>query len=149
MTFAGSLFALATFSTFFCAAVNAYTLRLAYPLWRAVPPQAFAALHREYLRRLTPVITLPHVVMFWASGLLLRWHPAAFSLRDAIFLFTFDAAVIVLSAFAAGPIHSCFERTGFLDAPGLLRLLQISALRTGLMLAASALICAQIASAVR
>ncbi len=146
MTLAGFLFALATFSTLFCTAVNAYTLRLAYPLWRVVPPEAFAAHHREYLRRLTPVITFPHIVMFFASALLLRFRPASFSRRDAILLFLVDAAVVAISAFAAGPIHSRFERTGLLDSPGLSRLLQISALRTGLMLAASALLCLRIAA---
>ncbi len=147
MTLPGSLFTLATFSTFFCTAVNAYTLRLAYPLWRAVPPAAFAALHREYLRRLTPVITLPHIVMFFSSGLLLRWHPSSFRFRDAIALFILDASVVAVSAFAAGPIHSRFERTGHLDAPGLTHLLQISALRTALMLTASYLLCVCIAHA--
>ena len=145
MTLPGCLFALATFSTFFCAAINAYTLRRAYPLWRAVPPEAFAALHREYLRRLTPVITLPHVVMFFSSALLLRWHPSSFPLGDAILLFTLDAAVVAVSAFAAGPIHSRFERSGRLDAPGLARLLQLSALRTARTLAVSALLCFYIA----
>ena len=144
MTLPGIVFALATFSTFFCTAVNAYTLRLAYPLWRAVPPEAFAALHREYLRRLTPVITLPHVVMFFSSALLLHWRPPSFRLRDAVLLFTLDAGVVAISAFAAGPIHSRFERTGSLDAPGLTLLLRISALRTAMMLAAGVLLCLRI-----
>ena len=147
MTLAGSLFALATFSTFFCTAVNAYTLRLAYPLWRSVPPAAFAALHREYLRRLTPVITLPHVTMFFSSALLLRWRPACFDLRDATLLFALDAGVVAVSAFAAGPIHSRFERTGQLDDAGMTGLLRISTLRTVLMLAASGLLCLRIAHA--
>ena len=147
MTFAGILFAFATFSTFFCAAVNAYTLRLAYPLWRVVPPTAFAALHREYLRRLTPVITLPHIAMFFSSGLLLRWRPFSFRLRDAVVLFALDAGVVAVSAFAAGPIHSRFERTGCLEDAGLARLLQISVVRTALMLTASLLLCMPIAIA--
>ncbi len=145
MTLAGFLFALATFSTFFCAAINAYTLRLAYPLWRVVPPEDFAALHREYLRRLTPVITFPHIVMFFSSALLLRWRPASFGLRDAVLLFALDAGVVAVSAFVAGPVHSRFERTGCLDALGLTLLIRISALRTVLMLAAAGLLCMQIA----
>ncbi len=148
MTLRGSLFVLATFSTFFCTAVNAYTLRIAYPLWRTVPLQAFAALHREYLQRLTPVITLPHIVMFFSSALLLRWRPGCFSLRDAVVLFGLDAGVVAVSAFAAGPIHSRFERTGQLEDPGLIDLLRISALRTVMMLAASGLLCLSIARAV-
>ncbi len=148
MTLAGSLFALAIFSTFFCTAVNAYTLRIAYPLWRAVPPEAFAAHHREYLRRLTPVITLPHIVMFFSSASLLRWRPSSFRLRDAVVLFVLDAGVVAVSAFAAGPIHSRFERTGHLDPAGLTLLLRISALRTVSMLAASGLLCLRIARAV-
>ena len=147
MTLAGALFALATFSTVFCTAVNAYTLRLAYPLWCVVPREAFAAYHREYLRRLTPVITFPHVVMFFSSALLLRWRPASFSLQEAILLFGLDAGVVVISALAAGPIHSRFERTGRLDEPGLTWLLRISVLRTGMMLAASGLLCLRMACA--
>ncbi len=146
MTLTGALFSLATFSTFFCTAINAYTLRLAYPLWRVVPPEAFTALHREYLRRLTPVITLPHIVMFFSSALLLRWRPISFGLRDAVLLFVLDAGVVVVSAFAAGPIHSRFGRTGHLDSPGLVLLIRISALRTAMMLAASCLLCLRIAS---
>ena len=145
MTLAGALFALATFSTVFCTAVNAYTLRLAYPLWRVVPPEAFAAHHREYLRRLAPVITFPHVVMFFSSALLVRWHPSCLRLRDAVVLFVLDASVVAISAFAAGPIHSRFERTGQRDNPGLISLLRISAVRTVLMLAASGLLCVRIA----
>ena len=148
MTLPGSLFAVATFFTLFCAAVNAYTLRLAYPLWRAVPPEAFPAYHREYLRRLTPVITLPHIVMFFSSALLVRWRPASFGLRDAVLLFLLDTGVVLVSAFVAGPIHSRFERTGRLDAPGLTLLIRISTLRTVMMLAASALLCLRVASAV-
>lgn len=145
MTPARALFALAAFSTFFCTAVNAYTLRLAYPLWRTVPPEAFAAVHREYLRRLTPVITLPHIVMFFSSALLLFWRPSYFGLRDAALLFILDAGVVVISAFVAGPVHSRFERTGYLDDRGLKYLIRISALRTAIMLAASALLCLRIA----
>ena len=148
ITPAGTLFALATFSTIFCTAINAYTLRLAYPLWRIVPPETFAALHRAYLDWLTPVVTLPHVLLFFSSALLLRWRPACFSLQDAILLFLLDGGVVAVSAFAAGPIHSRFESTGHLDAPGLKTLLRISALRTAMMLAASTLLCLRIASAV-
>ncbi len=145
MTLSGVLFALTLFSTLFCTAVNAYTLCLAYPLWRAVPPSAFGAYHREYLRRLSPVITLPHVVMFFSSALLLYRHPSYFGLRDAVLLFALEAVVVAVSAFAAGPIQSRFERTGRLDAPGLALLLRISTLRTILMLAAGALLCFRIA----
>ena len=39
------LFILAVLSTTFCAAVNAYTYRLAYPLWRWVGAKEFGTLH--------------------------------------------------------------------------------------------------------
>ena len=141
MTLPGMLLALTVVSTVFCTAVNAYTLRIAYPLWSFVPPAAFAALHREYLRRLTPVITIPHIVMFFSSALLLCCRPASFRLRDAVLVFALNAGVVAISAFAAGPIHSRFERTGSLDSPGLTLLLRISALRTAMMLVASAVLC--------
>ncbi len=132
------LFVIAAFATVFCTAVNAYTLRIAYPLWQWVAPADFSAVHQNYLRLLGPVITFPHIVMFFASAGLLRWRPEWFSLQEAIWLFALDAAVVAVSAFWAGPIHSGFERTGVLDAAGLHGLLVISALRTVMMLGACA-----------
>jgi hypothetical protein len=136
------LFVAAAFSTVFCTAVNCYTWRLAYPLWRAVPSAGFAAVHREYLRLLAPVITLPHIVMFLSSGLLLWRRPLLLSFRAAALLFVLDAGVVAISAFGAGPIHTRMERSGRLDPEGLRTLIQISALRSLMMLAASALVAA-------
>lgn len=131
-----TLYLVAAFATVFCAAINAYTLCVAYPLWRYVGAADFATLHQNYLRVLGPVITFPHIVMFFASAALLRWRPGWFSLREALWLFALDAAVVVVSAFWAGPIHSGFERAGVLDAGGLHWLLVISGLRTAMMLGA-------------
>jgi hypothetical protein len=142
-------FVIAAFATIFCTAVNCYTARIAYPLWRQVDPASFGAFHREYLRLLAPVITLPHIVMFFASAALLRWRPACVSLPQAAALFALDAAVVALSAFWAGPIHSRFERTGLLDQTGISTLIRISVLRSVLMLAASGLVSSIILQAIR
>ncbi len=99
-------------ATVFCTAVNCYTFCLAYPLWRWVGPAEFGALHRAYLRLLGPVITFPHIVMFFASGALLRWRPGWLPFAQAVWLFALDASVVAVSAFWAGPIHSRFERIG-------------------------------------
>ncbi len=147
MTWTVWLFLTATFSTIFCTAVNCYTYRLAYPLWRWVGPQDFGTLHKDYLRRLGPVITAPHVVMFFASGMLLRWRPPFFTLTSAIALFTLDAGVVLISLLAAAPIHNRLERTGTLHDAGLRRLVSISAARSLMMLAASAITLYSIASA--
>lgn len=135
------LLLVAAFATIFCTAVNCYTLRLAYPLWRWVGKAEFGALHQAYLRLLGPVITFPHIVMFFASGALFCWRPRWFSLADASWLFLLDAGVVAVSAFSAGPIHSRFEKAGLADEAGLRRLIQISALRSVLMLLASGLVC--------
>jgi hypothetical protein len=145
----GVIFVLAAFATIFCAAVNCYTARIAYPLWRQVDPPGFGAFHREYLRLLAPVITVPHIVMFFASAALLRWRPACVTLPEAVALFALDAAVVALSAFWAGPIHSRFERAGVIDQPGIATLIRISVLRSILMLAASGLVCSIILQAIR
>jgi hypothetical protein len=137
---AGCVFAVVILATVFCAAVNLYTFQIAYPLWRVVGTAEFAALHREYLRRLNWIITAPHVVMFFSAGALIAWHPAFVSRVSAIVLFALDAAVVAVSAFAAGPTHDRFARTGVADAEGLRRLIRISALRSGLMLCACGLI---------
>ena len=55
--------------------------------------------------------------------------------------------MVGVSAFWAGPIHSRFTRAGATDRPGLRTLLRISALRSLLMLAASALVCWSMARA--
>ncbi len=128
------------FSTFFCAAINAYTVQVAYPLWRSVKPEAFAALHQEYLRRLWPVITVPHVVMFFSSAALIRWHPSYLTTPFAAAVFGLNAAVVLVSMFGAGPIHTRFEKTGQIDEAGFRALLRISALRTCLMLLSSGLL---------
>ena len=139
------LFLIAVFSTFFCTAVNCYTWRLAYPLWRQTGPACFARLHGEYLRLLGPVITFPHIVMFFASGLLLLRRPLFFSASQAVALFLLDGGVVALSASLAGPIHTRFTRSGILDESGLHRLLVISAVRSVLMLAASGILCSTLA----
>ena len=147
---AGLAFFLTTLvSTFFCTAVNCYTVQIAYPLWRSVAGDHFPALHQEYLKRLWPVITLPQIVMFFASaGLLWRratyvdaWHAAT--------IFGLNSAVIIISAFVAGPIHSRFTRERALDEPGLRRLIAISAIRVGLMLCSCWILVAVLLHALR
>ena len=136
-----AVFLTALASTLFCTAVNCYTWRLAYPLWRKVRAEEFGALHREYLRQLTPIITLPHILMFFSSAALLSVRPLFLPFGSAALIFAFNAAVILISIFAAGPIHDRFSRQERLDGPGLRRLVQISALRSLLMLASSLLLC--------
>lgn len=123
-------------ATVFCAAVNAYTLQVMYPVWRVLDAANFAALHREYLQRLWPVITLPHVVMFFASMALMVARPWFVSRSEAIAVFALDAGVVVVSAFLAGPIHTRFEQQGAADAAGLQALIVISAARVVMMFAA-------------
>ena len=73
---AGWVFGVSVFANVFCSAVNLYTWRLGYPLWGFAGAE-FSAVHREYLRRLTPVITVPHVIMFLASWASVWWRIAA------------------------------------------------------------------------
>jgi hypothetical protein len=127
-------------TTVFCAAVNAYTLQVGYPLWRVAGPE-FAAVHREYLERLWPVITLPHVVMFFASATMMWWRPAFVGRWEAVAVFTLNATVVVVSAFGAGPIHGRFEQNGVMDAQGYSALIGISALRVVLMVTACGVLC--------
>ncbi len=129
-----AIFIVAILSTVFCAAVNAYTYRLAYPLWRWVGPREFGALHTEYLRLLTPVITVPHVLMFFACGALIFLRPAYMARWEAVALFTLAATVVGVSAWIAGPVHSQIERTGVLDDAGFTRLMTVSAGRVGMMM---------------
>jgi len=134
------VFVATVFSTFFCTAVNCYTFRIAYPLWGFVGQDAFAEVHREYMRRLDWIITVPHVAMFFSTALLIAVRPAFVGRMGAMVLFALCAAVVGVSAFAAGPVHDRFTRTGIADPAGLRRLVRISALRVGLMLAASGLL---------
>ena len=136
----GCVFAVAVFSTFFCAAVNAYTLRIGYPLWRLVGRAEFGALHREYLRVLNPIITVPHVLMFFADGALLWRRPALLPMLAAVVVSGLATAVTLISAFVAGPVHDRFARNGAVDAAGMRRLIVISAWRTAMMLGASAVL---------
>jgi hypothetical protein len=130
------VFVVTLISTVFCAAVNAYTLQVAYPLWASVGAAEFGGFHSDYLRRLWPVITLPHVVMFFASAALIWRHPGFITERMAVSVFALDAAVIGISAFVAGPVHDRFTRQGRMDVHGLKRLLKVSVFRVVLMLAA-------------
>lgn len=134
------LFALATFSTFFCTAVNAYTLTIGYPLWGFVGNAEFGVLHREYLQRLNSVITIPHVVMFFATGGLVVWRPAFIGLVNVWAVAALAWAVVGVSAFVAGPVHDRFSRQGHVDEPGMSLLIRISLGRTLMMLAASVLL---------
>ncbi len=130
------VFIAALFSSLFCTAVNCYTYRIAYPLWAAVGPAEFPVVHREYMRRLDWIVTIPHIVMFFSAAALVRWHPRFVPIVAASWLFGLVASVIAVSAFAAGPIHSRFTRTGLADSAGLTQLIRISLLRVILMTAA-------------
>jgi hypothetical protein len=120
--------------------VNAYTLQVAYPLWRVVGAAEFPAVHREYLERLWPVITLPHVVMFFASAGLIVWQPGFVPRGEAIAVFVLVAGVVGISAFVAGPIHGRFAQTGVMDAAGYRGLIAISAVRVVVMVGACAVL---------
>jgi hypothetical protein len=39
-------------ATLFCAAINAYTYQVMYPVWRTLDEPNLVALHRDYLDRL-------------------------------------------------------------------------------------------------
>jgi hypothetical protein len=135
------LFVVAFAATIFCTAINCYTYQIAYPLWASVGPEYFPAVHREYLRRLEWIITIPHMVMFFSAAALVFRHPVFIAPVAASWLFGLEAAVVGVSAFAAGPIHSRFTRTGIADATGLAQLVRISLLRTLLMIAACGIVC--------
>ena len=137
-----TLYAVAAFSTIFCASVNCYTWQIAYPLWRSLGPQAFPRLHADYMSRLTWVITVPHIVMFFSTFLLIVFPLTPPHRASAILLFVLVDLVIAVSAFVAGPVHDRFLRNQARDEPGMTLILRISALRVGLMLLASAIILA-------
>ena len=149
ISLAAALMIVATVSTVFCLAVNAYTLRIAYPLWRTIPEVAFATVHREYLRLLGPVITFPHIVMFFSTAAVVARRMPVLSPASAWLGCGCAWIVVGVSAFAAGPIHTRFTRNGRIDAQGLSLLLGISAMRTLLLLAATLLYCGAILTALR
>ena len=128
---AGWVFGVSVLANVFCAAVNLYTWRLTYPLWGFAGAE-FGVVHREYLRRLTPVITVPHVAMFFASWAAVWWRIAAMPLWLSLAVAGLATAVIGVSVLMAGPVHDRFTRAG-LDDPGLRTLVRVSALRSGMM----------------
>jgi hypothetical protein len=144
----GVIFVLTLFATVFCAAVNGYTYQVAYPLWRSVSDAELAGMHREYLKRLWPVITVPHVVMFFASGALIWRRPEFVPLWVAVVVFALDAAVVAVSAVAAGPIHDRITKLGKMDEMGYRGLMSISAMRVVMMALACGLMFAMMLRAV-
>ena len=122
-------------------AVNAYTLQVGYPLWRFIGTAEFCTVHREYLRRLNWVITVPHIVMFFSTAGLVIWRPAYLSVANAWGVAALAWAVVGVSAFVAGPVHDRFSRQGRMDERGMRWLTGISLARTLMMLAASVLLC--------
>ena len=138
---------LALLSTILCLAVNAYTYRIAYPLWRETTAGDFPRIHAAYLRLLTPIITLPHVAMFFANTYLALKPPSWLPRTSATAIFILTTLVILLSAFVAGPIHDRFQRTATHDAPGLETLIRLSALRTLLMALATAILLVHLSKA--
>lgn len=136
------IFVVAMVATVFCAAVNGYTYQVAYPLWRSVGSAEMAGLHREYLRRLWPVITAPHVVMFFASGALVWRRPGCMPLWIAVAVFSLNTGVVLVSAVGAGPIHDRIAKTGAMDERAYRGLMRISAMRVVMMALASGLMLA-------
>ncbi len=137
-----TLYAIAAFSIIFCTAVNCYTWQIAYPLWRTLGREAFPTLHADYMERLTWIITVPHIVMFFSTLLLIVFPLTPRHRASAIILFALVAIVIAVSAFVAGPVHGRFLRNQARDEPGMILILRVSALRVILMLLASAIILA-------
>ena len=135
---AAFFFGVSLFANVFCAAVNLYTWRLGYPLW-GFAGREFGAVHREYLARLTPVITVPHVIMFFASLAEAFWRVRAMPAWEAWLVFGLDTAVIGVSVLVAGPVHDRFARAGC-DEAGLRRLVRVSAWRSAMMLVACTLL---------
>ena len=142
------IFVVTVFATLFCAAVNAYTYQVAYPLWKEAG-EGLAEVHRAYMRRLGPVITLPHVVMFFASGALLFWHPASMHGWAAGVVFCLDAGVVVVSAFGAGPIHGRISKLGVMADEDYRGLMRISAARVVMMAVACTVLFAAVMRAIR
>ena len=140
MRLQSAVFIATLLSVVFCWAVNCYTLRITYPLWGTLDPANFGRTHAEYMRRLTPVVTLPHIAMFFSSMALLRWRPTTVTPRDAVLIFLLGTTVILISAFIAGPVHARYTSQAAIDVDGQQILLRVSLWRVLLMTAATGLV---------
>ncbi len=135
-----TLVAVSAGSVLFCTAVNCYTYCIAYPLWRSVGKAEFPILQAEYMRRLPPVITFPHILAFLSTGALAFLRPTWLSAGTDLYLFSAVTIVILLSALVAGPVHGRFERHRSIDERGMRLLIRVSAIRSILLLLASVLL---------
>jgi hypothetical protein len=133
-------FALTAFSVCFCFAVNAYTWRIGYALWPLVADEDFGGFHTRYLARLSSVITIPHVLMFFASACLAATRPPWFGAVSAFMTCALAWAVVGISAFLAGPVHDRFSKNARMDDAGFEQLIWISIARTLMLLVASGLL---------
>ncbi|MFI5906894.1 hypothetical protein [Dactylosporangium sp. NPDC051541] len=126
----------------YMAAIALMTTQVSYPLYAAVPREAFIGYHERYNRRIRPVIVTPGLPTFVACAGFAFLRPDAVPVWLALLVAAGGLAALLATATAAIPSHLRLRREGLTARP--YRTLRTAdAIRTtGCLLSAAALIAA-------
>jgi phage terminase large subunit-like protein len=127
-------------STWFLTGLIWFVQVVHYPLFAAVPPEAFGAYHARHTRTTTSVVVVPMLVELLTSAALLAWRPAWMSREAAVAGLILAALVWASTAGVQVPLHARLSRGR--DAAAIRRLVRTNAARAALWTAHALLLLA-------
>jgi hypothetical protein len=123
----------------YVAGVSALTTRVSYPLYAAVPAEAFVAYHQRYNRQILPVIVVPGFVCFLGCLAFPLVRPGAVPVWLALPIAAGGLTALLATGTAAIPSHLRLQHDGFAAGP-YRRLRAADRIRTAACLGSAALL---------
>jgi hypothetical protein len=102
-----------TVLTIYMVGVSLMTSQVTYPLYAAVPADAFVAYHRRYSSRIPLVIIAPGIVSFLACVAVPFVRPDAVPAGAAVVIAAGGLTALTATVGAAIPSHRRLQRDGF------------------------------------
>ena len=113
MEFAHAYLLALTALALYVAGVSVLTTRVSYPLYAAVPADAFVAYHRRYGRQIPPVVVAPAFAAFLGCLVLPLNRPSAVPIGVALAVAAGGLAGLLATVTVAVPSHVRLQRDGF------------------------------------
>jgi ABC-type proline/glycine betaine transport system permease subunit len=130
----------------YMAALSLMTTQVSYPLYTAVPAEAFIGYHERYNRRIAPVIVAPGLPTFAACVAFAPLRPDTVPPWLALLVALGGATALLATALAAIPSHLRLRREGLTPRPYRTLRTADAARTLGCVLSAGALIAALLTS---
>ena len=124
MTFAHAYLLTLAALAMYVVGISAFTTRVSYPLYAAVPAPAFVAYHLRYNRQILPVIVVPGFLCFLGCLSLPLARPAAVPVWVGLLIAAGGLVALLATVTAAIPSHVRLQLDGF--AAGAYRRLRVA-----------------------